>query len=134
MHALISLKALYAAACAASTEETRFYLNGVCVEVSARQVVYVATDGHVLFAYRELSPRESRTTILSGPGSFRARRSKPPSRRKAIRTARSSRASPASSASRSSRLTVQVSSSRRSTGPSRTGVASFPPKPSKTAY
>lgn len=53
MHALISLKALYAAACAASTEASRYYLGGVCVEISARQVLYVATDGHILFAHRE---------------------------------------------------------------------------------
>ena len=55
MHAAISLKALYAAACAASTEETRYYLGGVCVEISARQVLYVATDGHILFAHREVA-------------------------------------------------------------------------------
>ena len=54
MQAQVSLKALYAAACAASTEPTRFYLNGVCVEISLRQVVYVATDGHILFAHREV--------------------------------------------------------------------------------
>ena len=55
MHALISLKARYAAACAASTEETRYYLGGVCVEISARQVLYVATNGHALFAHREVT-------------------------------------------------------------------------------
>ena len=55
-HAPISLKALAAANCAASTEETRFYLNGVFLEISARQVLYVATDGHVLFAYRDAVP------------------------------------------------------------------------------
>lgn len=53
MHATLSLKALYAANAAASTEETRYYLCGVHVEISARQVIYVATDGHVLFAHRE---------------------------------------------------------------------------------
>lgn len=54
MQATISLRCLYAAACAASTEKARYYLGGVCVEISARQVVYVATDGHVLFAHREV--------------------------------------------------------------------------------
>ena len=51
--ATVSLKALIASACAASTEVTRYYLCGVCVEISARQAIYVATDGHILFAHRE---------------------------------------------------------------------------------
>jgi len=51
--ARLNLNALQAAACAVSTEETRYYLNGVCVEISARQVIHVATDGSILFAYRD---------------------------------------------------------------------------------
>jgi hypothetical protein len=51
--ARISLPALRAAAQAASTDRARYYLNGVLVEISARQAIYVATDGHVLFACRD---------------------------------------------------------------------------------
>ncbi|CAO4173265.1 DNA polymerase III subunit beta [Methylorubrum extorquens] len=46
-----------------STEETRYYLNGVCLEVREGQVIAVATDGHRLV---------SRTTNLAGQNSDRA--------------------------------------------------------------
>ncbi|MCJ2009783.1 DNA polymerase III subunit beta [Methylobacterium sp. J-092] len=42
---------------AMSTEETRYYLNGVCLEVKDGQAIAVATDGHRLV---------SRTSNLSG--------------------------------------------------------------------
>lgn len=48
----IDLAALKAANCATSNEETRYYLNGVLVEVTRDSVTYVATDGHILFAHR----------------------------------------------------------------------------------
>lgn len=50
--ATIDVAALKAAAHAVSTEETRYYLNGVLVEITVRAVTYVATDGHILFAHR----------------------------------------------------------------------------------
>lgn len=46
-----------------STEETRYYLNGVCLEVREGQAIAVATDGHRLV---------SRTTNLAGQNSDRA--------------------------------------------------------------
>lgn len=50
MQAIINLKCLKAASNAASNEETRYYLKGVCVEISENDTVYIATDGHILFA------------------------------------------------------------------------------------
>jgi DNA polymerase III sliding clamp (beta) subunit (PCNA family) len=53
MHALqLYVPALKGALQCASKEETRYYLNGVCVVANMSEVIYVATDGHVLFAYR----------------------------------------------------------------------------------
>jgi hypothetical protein len=51
--ATINLKVLAALSLCASTEETRYYLRGVCVEIAPRHVTYAATDGHVLVAHRE---------------------------------------------------------------------------------
>ena len=36
-----------------AAEETRYYLNGVSVEIDANGVTYAATDGHTLLAVRE---------------------------------------------------------------------------------
>lgn len=49
----INLRVLAAASAFASKEETRYYLNGVCIEFEARASTYVATDGHRLIAYRD---------------------------------------------------------------------------------
>ena len=63
--AKINVGALKAAALAASKELSRHYLNGVLIEVSPRAVVYVATDGQMLFAYREgLSERDPDNMLL----------------------------------------------------------------------
>jgi DNA polymerase III sliding clamp (beta) subunit (PCNA family) len=51
--ATINLKVLAALSLCASTEETRYYLRGVYVEIAPRHVTYAATDGHVLAAHRE---------------------------------------------------------------------------------
>ena len=48
----INARALKAAAICASTEETRFYLNGVNVETDAAGHTLTATDGHRLIALR----------------------------------------------------------------------------------
>jgi hypothetical protein len=53
MQATLSLRPLAAASLCASSEETRYYLCGVLVEIEPRSVTYVATDGHRLFAHRE---------------------------------------------------------------------------------
>lgn len=50
---MINLKALKAVSAFASTEDTRYYLNGVFVEVTPDQALYVATDGHRLVVIRE---------------------------------------------------------------------------------
>jgi DNA polymerase-3 subunit beta len=49
----INLRVLGAAVAFASKEETRYYLNGVCVEFEPRRATYAATDGHRLIVYRD---------------------------------------------------------------------------------
>ena len=53
LKAKLNLNALHAANHAASIEQTRYYLNGVYVEIGARRINYIATNGHILFAYSE---------------------------------------------------------------------------------
>lgn len=54
---IIDKRVLKALALAASHEKTRYYLNGVCLEIRADGVTYVATDGKILVAaYRALEP------------------------------------------------------------------------------
>src|SRR4051812_43815958 len=49
----INLRILAAAVPFASKDETRYYLNGVCLEIEPRAVTYIATDGHRMIAYRD---------------------------------------------------------------------------------
>ena len=49
----INLRALKAVAYAASTEETRYYLNGVNLEHSSDGLIMVATDGHRAIILRQ---------------------------------------------------------------------------------
>jgi DNA polymerase-3 subunit beta len=49
----INLRILAAAVAFASKDEARYYLNGVCLEIDARSVTYIATDGHRMIAYRD---------------------------------------------------------------------------------
>jgi len=52
-HALsLYVPALKAALQCVAKEETRYYLNGVLVTANEAETIYVATDGHVLFACR----------------------------------------------------------------------------------
>jgi len=51
--ARIDVTVLGAVSLFASKEETRYYLNGVYLEIEPRSVTYVATDGHRLMAYRD---------------------------------------------------------------------------------
>lgn len=47
----IDLRAIKAASFAMSSEETRYYLKGVCIEISAANgILAIATDGHRLIA------------------------------------------------------------------------------------
>ena len=65
MQATLNLRPLAAASLCASSEETRFYLCGVLVEIEPRAVTYVATDGHRLFAHRgELGAGDEDNTLL----------------------------------------------------------------------
>lgn len=48
----IDIRALKAAAIAAGTEQTRYYLNGVCIQHTPTGPIFVATDGHRLIAAR----------------------------------------------------------------------------------
>lgn len=65
MQATINFRALNALCLAASTEETRYYLNGVKLEISRDEVIYVVTDGHRLVAHRDvLTEKAERNTLL----------------------------------------------------------------------
>lgn len=49
---LIDIRALKAVAVAASTEQTRYYLNGVCLQVAKGEATMVATNGHFMMGAR----------------------------------------------------------------------------------
>lgn len=49
----INIRALKAVAIAASTDETRYYLNGVCLTHSDSGLIMVATNGHRLLAVKQ---------------------------------------------------------------------------------
>lgn len=53
MQAIINIETLKAINLAASTEQTRYYLCGVFVEVTEKTVTYTATNGHILLSRRE---------------------------------------------------------------------------------
>ena len=61
--AVIDLRALKAALHAVSPSETRYYLAGVCVEISPSSVTYVATDGYILFAAHREAPKGEDNTL-----------------------------------------------------------------------
>lgn len=64
---IINLRILGAAVAFASKDEKRYYLNGVCLEVDARGVTYIATDGHRMIAYRDdMEDAESTNNLLIG--------------------------------------------------------------------
>lgn len=63
--ATLRLQALAAIALVVSTEETRYYLRGVKLEITRRAVTYVATDGHRLASHRhELAETDPDNTLL----------------------------------------------------------------------
>lgn len=62
----INLRLLGAVSLFASDEETRYYLNGVCIEVDARGTTYVATDGHKLVACHEALTSDETDNGLTG--------------------------------------------------------------------
>lgn len=66
MHATINTRALHAIHLAASSSEALYYLNGVCVEIEPNAVTYVATDGHVIAAYRDEGTEDGKANTLLG--------------------------------------------------------------------
>lgn len=57
--AVVDLRVLAALSLFASKDDTRYYLQGVCIEVEERAVTYIGTDGSRLLVYREdLAPDE----------------------------------------------------------------------------
>ena len=62
MQASINIATLKAVNLAASTEEARYYLKGVYVEVTATTVTYTATNGHILLSRREDSAEPNTLT------------------------------------------------------------------------
>jgi hypothetical protein len=62
MQASINIATLKAVNLAASTEQTRYYLCGVYVEVTASTVTYTATNGHILLSRREDSAEPNTLT------------------------------------------------------------------------
>jgi DNA polymerase III subunit beta len=63
--AMLNLRVLNALSLFASKDETRYYLQGVCIEAEERGSTYVGTDGHRLIAYRDdLAPDDDDNTLL----------------------------------------------------------------------
>jgi DNA polymerase-3 subunit beta len=52
---LINIRLLKAVAVAASTEQTRYYLNGVNLQVANGEAVMVATNGHMMLGARHVT-------------------------------------------------------------------------------
>ncbi len=64
--ACIDLRTLAAVSLFCSTEETRYYLKGVLIEVGSTGVTYVATDGHRLAARRIDTHSDASPNSLTG--------------------------------------------------------------------
>ena len=63
----INLRVLAAAAAFASKDETRYYLNGVLLEIEPRSVTYIATDGITMIVYRrDIDDPETPDNLLTG--------------------------------------------------------------------
>lgn len=64
--AAIDLRVLSAVSLCASTEETRYYLRGVKLEIAARSITYVATDGRRAIAHHVELPEGAEDNTLLG--------------------------------------------------------------------
>lgn len=63
--AAVNVRVLAALSLFTSKEESKYMLQGVCVEAEERSSTYIATDGHRLITYRdELAPEEDSNTLL----------------------------------------------------------------------
>lgn len=65
-NASLNLKALKAVNLFSSKESARYYLNGVLVTVTARSVLYVATDGNRMLVHREDLHADAEENTLIG--------------------------------------------------------------------
>lgn len=63
LDAFIHRPTLAALKFAASTEETRYYLCGVYIDVSAGHVDYIATNGHIMAGRRVMNPYNVLNTL-----------------------------------------------------------------------
>lgn len=64
--ATINLRVLGACSAFASKDETRYYLNGVCIEIEPRRTTYIATDGHRAIVYRDDLMPDDADNVLTG--------------------------------------------------------------------
>lgn len=65
----LNIRLLKAAAVAASKEETRYYLKGVCLQADEKSgVILIATDGHLLLAFRQSETWEGEPINVIIPG------------------------------------------------------------------
>lgn len=64
--AKINTRKLHATSLVASTDATRYYLQGVFVEVTPRAVLYAATDGHSMVVCREELHADEESNTLCG--------------------------------------------------------------------
>jgi DNA polymerase III subunit beta len=62
----INLRILGAAVAFASKDEAKYFLNGVCLEIDARGMTYIATDSRRLIAYRDENDDEAPDNLLLG--------------------------------------------------------------------
>jgi DNA polymerase-3 subunit beta len=61
---LINIRLLKAVAIAASTEQTRYYLNGVNLQVANGEATMVATNGHMMLGARHATVADACTCII----------------------------------------------------------------------
>lgn len=66
MTSAINLRVLAALSICASTEETRYHLKGVKLEITPRHTTYVAADGHRMVAHREELADEAESNTVLG--------------------------------------------------------------------
>lgn len=61
---LINIRALKAVATAASTEQTRYYLNGVNLQVANGYATMIATNGHILMGVQHATDGDACSCII----------------------------------------------------------------------
>jgi DNA polymerase-3 subunit beta len=61
---LINIRLLKAVAIAASTEQTRYYLNGVNLQIANGEATMIATNGHMMLGARHATDGDACTCII----------------------------------------------------------------------